>query len=198
LLRVRAPEVYRLADAAPTVDERNLILAAAFTGARISELFGLRWPHVELDAEPPCLVIAEQVYQGVRKERAKTRAGERETILAPAAVDAFRSQQIEGRHSDELIVFPAPAGGAWRASNFNRRRWQAIREAAGFPDLHFHDLRHVFTSHISNAGLPPALSQQVVGHSDERTHRRYTHAIPGTETLVVEALARAFPGRQAE
>lgn len=188
-------QVYKLADAAETADETNLILTAAFTGARISELFGLRWQNVHLDDEPPTLVIAEQVYQGVRKDRAKTPSGYRRIILAPPAADALRSQQVEGRNSEEGIVFPAPAGGPWRASNFNRRQWKAVREAADLPELHFHDLRHFYVSHVRNAGLAPAITEQLVGHNDERTHRSYTHAIPGTEQLVHDALTKAFPAR---
>jgi integrase len=185
-------QVYKLADAAESIDERNLVLTAAFTGARISELFGLRWQHVDLDGSPPALVIAEQVYQGVHKDRAKTPSGYREVILPPPAVDGLRSQQIEGRHSERGIVFPAPEGGYWRASNFNRRQWRAIREAATLPELHFHDLRHFYVSHVRNAGLPTSITEQLVGHSDERTHRGYTHAVPGTEQVIYEGLTRAF------
>lgn len=185
-------QVYKLASGAGSADERNLILTAAFTGARISELFGLRWPRVSLDADPPTLLIAEQVYQGERKERAKTPSGFRQIILAPPAVDALRSQQLEGRHSEAGIVFPAPRGDYWRASNFNRRQWRTIRDAAGLPELHFHDLRHFYLSHVRSAGLPTSITEQLVGHSDERTHRSYTHAIPGTEQVIYEALSRAF------
>jgi hypothetical protein len=32
----------------------------------------------------------------------------------------------------------------------------------------------------------------LAGHSDERTHRGYTHAIPGTSSLIRTALAQAF------
>jgi integrase len=59
-------------------------------------------------------------------------------------------------------------------SNFNRRRWDPIRKAAGLPGLHLHDLRHLYVSRIRDAGLSSALSEQLVGHSDERTHRGYT------------------------
>lgn len=179
-------QLHRLADTAPSVDERNLVLVAAFTALRISELFGLRWPNVSLDAEPETLVVAEQCYQGAVKERAKTPSGFRQIILAPAAAEALRSQQIEGRHSDPGIVFPAPEGGYWLPQNFNKRQWRQMRDHAGLADLHFHDLRHFYVSHIRNAGLPTAITEQLVGHADDRTHRAYTHPIPGTEPLIRE------------
>jgi hypothetical protein len=41
-------------------------------------------------------------------------------------------------------------------------------------------------------GLPNAITEQLVGHVDERTHRGYTRPIPGTEPLIRAALASAF------
>jgi integrase len=194
-------EVLSLAEKAGTVasvDEMNLVVAAAFTGARLGELHGLRWPNVDLTEGKESVVVAEQVYRGVQKERAKTPSGYRKIILGPEAAEALRSQQIEGRSSGLGLVFPSPSGAAWRASNFNRRRWQPIREAAGFPDLHFHDLRHFYVTYVrTTLGLSPALTEQLAGHSDERTHQHYTHATLEGETIIRSAMARAHQEAQA-
>jgi integrase len=42
------------------------------------------------------------------------------------------------------------------------------------------------------AHLPHALTEQLVEHVDERTHRGYTRPIPGTEPLIRRALGAAF------
>ena len=55
----------------------------------------------------------------------------------------------------------------------------ATPEAAGFPELHFHDLRHFHVSYVRAMGLPSAVTEQLVGHSDSKTHRTYTHALEG-------------------
>jgi integrase len=189
-------EVFKLANTAPvvaSVDEKNLIIAASFTGARISELFGLRWQNVDLTEGQETLIVAEQVYQGERKASAKTQSGHRAILLGPEAAETLRSQQVEGRSSDLGLVFPSPQGTAWRASNFHRRRWQPIREAAGLPELHFHDLRHFYVTYVrTTLGLPPALTEQLAGHSDERTHKAYTHATPEGERIIRAAMARAY------
>jgi integrase len=185
-------QVSKLGEKAPSVDERNLITVAAFTGARLGELHGLRWPNVDLTEGQESIVIAEQVYRGETKERAKTPTGYRKIILGPEAAEALRSQQIEGRSSGLGLVFPSPNGTAWQASNFHRRRWQGIREAAELPDLHFHDLRHFYVTYVrTSLGLAPALTEQLAGHSDERTHQHYTHATPEGETMIRAAMARA-------
>lgn len=185
-------QVFKLAGAAPCVDERNLIILAAFTGARISELFGLRWTSVDLTEGKESIIIAEQCYQGQRTDRAKTPSGFRKIILGPEAAEALRSQQVEGRHSDLGIVFPSPDGTYWRASNFNRRPWKTAREKAELVELHFHDLRHFYVTYIrTSLGLAPALTEQLAGHSDERTHRHYTQATDEGEQQIRTAMARA-------
>ena len=40
-----------------------------------------------------------------------------------------------------------------------------------------------------------ALTEQLVGHVDERTHRGYTRPIPGTEPIIRAALTAAFNSR---
>jgi integrase len=184
-------QVITLGDAAERADERNFVLVAAFAGLRASELFGLRWLNVDLAEDAETLIVAEQAYQGELKARTKTASGHRQIVLTPEAAEALRSQQIEGRSSDLGLVFPSPNGKAWRASNFNRRRWQPLRKTAGFPELRLHDLRHFYVSYIRATGLPSAITEQLVGHSDSKTHRGYTHAIPGTEAVIRAAYKAA-------
>ena len=92
----------------------------------------------------------------------------------------------------DRLVFPSPWGGHWLDTNFDRRICKRAREAAGMPTLRFHDLRYVYTSYVRNSGLPLAITEQLVGHQDDRTHRGYTRPIPGTEDVTREALDRAF------
>lgn len=193
-------QVRRLVDAAETPDERNLILIAAFTGARQGELFGLRWQNVSLEPEgAETVLIVEQAYQGEVVDSPKTASGRRLIPLGPNAAEAFRSQHVESQRPNPLgLVLPSAEGNVQRQSNFTRRVWTPLRERAGLPEVHFHDLRHFFISRVRNAGLPPAVTEQLAGHSDERTHRGYTHAIPGTEAATRAALAAAFAESEDE
>jgi integrase len=186
-------DFHRLAESAPGLDEHRMILVAAFTGLRISELFGLRWSNVNLNTEgAETLLVLEQVYKGKRVDRPKTPSGARKVPLSPPAVTALRAQHIEGRPSADGLVFPSPNGRPWHASNFNRRAWDPIRKAAGLPGLRFHDLRHFYVSRVRDAGLSSVLSEQLVGHSDERTHRGYTQPIEGQDAVIRAALTDAF------
>jgi integrase len=138
----------------------------------------------------------EQFYKGEHVPATKTRAGSREIVLSPAAAEAIReqsvAQQLDGRPNHAGLVFPAPGGGHWHDSNWHRRVWQQAREKAGLPEMKFHTLRYFFVSTVRSQGLASSITEQLVGHSDERTHRGYTRPLPGSEQTIREALRRAF------
>jgi integrase len=170
-----------------------MILVAAYTGARISELFGLRWENVDITEDGGALRIVEQFYRNERVDRPKTPTGAREVPFGKLVAGILREQAAEGRYSVHSLVFPSREGHYWHESNFNRRVWQKTRAAAGFgPDLKFHHLRHFYTTMMRSQGLPTAVTEQLVGHSDDRTHRGYTQQTDTYAQVVREASDRAF------
>jgi integrase len=189
-------DVERLAKAMPNRETSALVLFAAFSGARKSECFALRWTDVDLAPRKETVRIVRQYYKGELVEDTKTLAGAREILLAPRAARALHelsvAQQVDARPNPHGLVFPSPRGSYWRDSNFDRRIWQKARSKAKLPDLTFHTLRYFYISMVRAQGLPTALTEQLVGHVDERTHRGYTRPIPGTEPLIRAALAEAF------
>ena len=193
-------DVFRLAGAAvqvASIDEKNLVIVAAFAGGRRGELHGLRSPNVDLTDGHESVRFVEQSYRGERKERTKTRSSSRLVPLSPEASEALRSQQVEGRSSALGLVFPAPRGGPWAENNFHERRWQPIREAAGLSDLHFRDLRHHFVTYArTTLELAPSLTEQLAGHSDERTHQHYTHPTAEGNAIIRARMRRVYGEEQ--
>lgn len=187
-----------MADLAPTQNVRALVLAAAFTGIRKSEAFGLRWEDVDLTEGAERLVVRRQFYKGELVERAKSDAGNREVVLAPQAAAVLRElsvgQQLDDRPNPHDLVFPSPTGAHWLDTNFDRRVWKPLREQSGLPGLMFHTLRYFYVSHVRAQGLPSAITEQLTGHADERTHRGYSRPIAGMEAYIREELGRAFGG----
>src|ERR1044072_2462180 len=55
---------------------------------------------------------------------------------------------------------------------------------AGVTDLRWHDLRHAFGTRLAEAGCSEATIAELMGHTDPKTTRRYTH---GTERAKREA-----------
>lgn len=189
-------QLYALADSVKRLSDRNLILFAAFTGLRISEVFGLAWSSVSLAEDDEHVLVVQQYYKGELVSRAKTKAGNRQVTLGVEAADLLKQQtalqQIDSQPNAHALVFPAPEGGYWRDSNFNRRVWQRARATAGLPGLTFHGLRYFYTSHLRSLDLPSAVTHQLVGHTDEKTHQGYTRPIPGYEKVIRQALDGAF------
>jgi integrase len=177
----------------------RMIQFMAIAGTRPSETYGLRLPNIDLTPGAERVFIVEQVYQGARIDQTKTRAGSREVILAPTAAALLREQlaalMVDGYTDLEGPVFPSPKGTPWRASNFNRRVWQPTREAAGLPDLLLKTLRNFHISYVrGKSGLPASVTEQLVGHEDERTHRGYTRPVEGQQAMIRDGLDRAFGG----
>src|SRR5262249_53115977 len=136
-------QVHKLADAAPTSDDRNLILVAAFTGLRIGEAFGLGWENVNLNVGNETILVAEQGYQGELVPPPKPPSGFRQIPPAAAATEPLRPQQVERTRPNPLgLVFPSAEAPLKPQSTFTRRVWQATRKAAKPPQLVSHALRH--------------------------------------------------------
>ena len=189
-------EVDRLAAVMPTAETRALVLFASQTGFRKGECFALRWENVSLAEGDESARVVEPVHKGVLVPAAKTRAGSREVPLGPRVAAVLRelwlAQQVGGRPNPLGLVFPSPTGGRWLDTNFDRRVWKRAREEAGLPGLMLHTLRYYYVSYVRAQGPAAALTEQLVGHVDERTHQGYSRPIPGTEPLIRAALASAF------
>jgi integrase len=178
-------------------DERRFILMLAFTGARKSELWALRWPNVELTEDDGLIRLVERCYEGDVAERTKTSAGSREIPFGATVAAILREQASEGRDSPHGLVFPSPEGSYWLGQNFHKRVWKDARTRAGLPTLTLHDLRRFYTTMMRGQGLPTSVTEQILGHVDERTHRGYTQARPEDARLIREASDRAFRRKAA-
>jgi integrase len=140
-----------------------LTMAAMLTGARKSELLGLRWRDVDLDAGAATL--------------SRTKNGDRRTlVLLPQLVEAlrpFRGDRDRYVFGSVRSRFQAPASidSAWR---------DALARA-GVKDFKFHDLRHCCASYMAQAGIPLNVIAEVLGHRKLDMTRRYAHLTTQTK-----------------
>lgn len=97
------------------------------------------------------------------------------SVLAPL-VEAYM-----GAHDFEGRLFPWLQGDATPArqklvSDRLSRQWGRIFDAAGAPDLHFHDLRHEAISRIyERTTLTDVEVANITGHTDLRMLKRYAN-----------------------
>jgi integrase len=87
---------------------------------------------------------------------------------------------VLGKESDDL-VFTMPHGSALRLSNWRRAVFLPARSQAPIsPRFRIHDLRHTAASLMIQAGYPPKMLQEIMGHASiTTTLDLYGHLYPG-------------------
>jgi hypothetical protein len=165
---------------APTFGDTVRLLA--LTGARRSEIEGLRWDEVDLQ-------------RGVAMLPAHRSKTGRKTIPLGAPALAVLAQR-KGVAGDSAFVFPGLKGGEGPANALSKN-WQRVRKAAGLPGVRLHDLRHTLASFLVARGASLPVIGRVLGHTNAATTQRYAHlqADP-LRAIVDDATARfATPAR---
>jgi len=143
------------------------------TGLRRGEIIGLQAWDVQLRQAQ--FHVRRSVVRGVEGPP-KSKAS-RVVPMGPG-LQSFMETRLQGREGEDL-VFPGPSGGWWTPSQIRKPFGRAIA-AAGVPRIRWHDLRHSYASQLVIEGVPLAVVQQLLGHSDIRTTLRYAHLRPST------------------
>lgn len=82
-----------------------------------------------------------------------------------------------------LAHVPLPLTAEGLKSGFRR-----ARQAAGRPEVHFHDLRHSCATILLSLGTPLDVVRDVLGHTTIRTTERYAHAVVHRQRAALEGL----------
>lgn len=151
------------AKAAPNKKAGQLMLMAYYTGMRRSELFRLKWEHVNFEYGFINIVGEEQ-------EGPKSSRDERIPLSQPV-----RELLQEVEASDSLYVFPGK-DGINRLTDINKQV-NAIKKAANLPkDFRpLHGMRHTFASVAVSNGVPLSHVQKLLTHKDPTLTQRYAH-----------------------
>jgi integrase len=168
---LKADEATRLINAC-SEDFRRLIKAALMTGARYSELAGMK---VE-DYSPE----TRQIF--IRPS--KSGKGRHVPLTAEGA--ALFATCTDGKIGDDLI-FKRSDGVAWGKNYQVRPLLEANKVAKIAPAVGFHELRHTYASFLANAGADLLTISKLLGHADTRiTSRHYAHLCDKTLRNAVE------------
>jgi len=176
---------------------RVVILAAAMTGLRQSELLGLRWRHVDWVAQR---IRPRNTYvRGEHSEEGKSDLSTKRSV--PMADRLARvldgwSKRTEFRADKDLVFGHPQTGNALDRSKVTKRFQEACVDAKVHP-IRFHDLRHTFGTRLAASGRPMRMIQEFLGHADSKTTQIYTHYAPSEHE--VQMVNEAFePKAEAE
>ena len=178
-----------------------LFRLASHTGARRSELLGLRWSHVDVAAATISIASRRTRvgYTMVDRAGTKTAAGARVVDLdvdTVAALKRWRRAQTAERdawgsaHVESGYVFTDESGQPLHADHVANRFDRLVRKAS-VPTVRFHDLRHTHATLLLKAGVPVHVVAQRLGHSSPAlTLSIYSHVLPRQQSAAAVAFAR--------
>ena len=78
------------------------------------------------------------------------------------------------------------------------RGWREACEAAGIPDLFFHDLRRSAVRNMKRAGVQDKIAMQISGHKTRAVFDRYNIVDEGDIGSAGEKLERYFEQRKVD
>ena len=169
---------------------------AAYLGLRRSEICGLRWENVDLEAG--LLSIREvrtEVGGSVVLKSPKTRTSARRLgITGLQDLQQVLRRAWERRRSDdpkEWVVLRQD-GAPPKPDQLTRDLLTVVRRQ-GLPKISLHGLRHSFASVANSQGVPMFDISRTLGHSSMTvTSNIYTHLFDDTEAQALAAVARAI------
>jgi integrase len=195
----------KLIETARGHEDEALYLLALTTGMRQAELLGLRWQDVDL----------QNGFVSVRKslvfqsgdwslDEPKTKGSKRRIHLTSAADESFRvhknlqlQRQLEMGpvYQDHDLVFPTEIGTPRRGANVVYRSFRPLLQAAGLPQIRFHDLRHTAATLLLSQSVHPKVVSEMLGHSSVRlTLDTYSHVTPTMQQQATEAMESILAG----
>ena len=163
-------------------DQWPIVELALNTGLRRTELFTLRWDHIDFNVN--VLTIA------------KTKAGRARRVPMNSRVrELLRS--LSSRMKSEWVLPSATGETSLDSQNYMNRIFAPALKRAGIQDFHFHDLRHSFASRLVMKGVDIRTVQELLGHADIRMTLRYSHLSPAHLLDAVEKLAEKESGTRS-
>jgi integrase len=175
---------------------RGMILFGCYCGLRIGDAANLRWSNIDL-------VERKLSFEPQKTSRRKKPSERVLRIYLHDALVTYLEAALP--NSDEPLspIFPdlhgeITAGGNGLSHTFNRlmARAKVVGPASlaktgkgrRVRRLSFHSLRHSFVSQLANLEVSADLRKELVGHSSDSVHDRYTHLSFDLQRLAISKL----------
>ena len=168
----------------------NILLG--YTGLRWGEATALRLCDIDLvrrriDVRRAHADVGGHIVLGTPKSH------QARTVPIPRFLACELSELTDGKKPDDL-VFTTPGGHVLRLPNWRREAFLSARSQAGISArFRVHDLRHTAASLMIQAGYPPKMLQEIMGHASiTTTLDLYGHLYPGDMDRYADRLDTAI------
>lgn len=174
--------------------QKTVFMTLFYTGLRISELRGLKWSDVNLEAAT--IKVSRQVTSKV--------PGVGSIELSPKSKSSIRTIHIPTILKEQLLKWEADRkqkrsfrvswqvfGDMTYIHETGIRRWvKRVSESAGLDYIKLHELRHSYTTLLHNKKVPAKIVQEQLGHSSVQiTLDVYTHI---NDSDIKDAIDKVF------
>jgi integrase len=156
---------------------RLIIEICIATGTRISEVLGLTWRHVDLDAGT--IKIAQRVWHQ-EVDRPKSEGSKRHLGVGDL-VERLRAKAVEDGATPDSFVFQqkrAPGKALWDSGVRDALHQAAQAEGCDFPGLGPHSFRRANITWRQQVGGSAIEASKIAGHSDLEMTGEYTFVSP--------------------
>jgi integrase len=156
--------------------QRDVVTFALATGLRQSNVLGLEWSHVDLDAGH-AWVDADQSKNG-------------KPIAVPLNVTALEVLRRQlGKHARRVFTYAGKP-----LANANTRAWRRALKRAGIENFRWHDTRHTWATWHRQSGTPTHELQRLGGWRSSVMVERYAHLAPDHLAKAANRLDSLFGG----
>jgi integrase len=169
---------------------RGLILFGLYTGQRLGDISSLTWRNVDVERCELAFITRKTKRRQLvplagplQKYLEELNAGDDPAQpLFPNAIAVKRIGTLSNQFYDILVG----AGLAPKRSHKTTGKGRHARRS--FNEVSFHALRHTATSLMKNAGISPAIVQDLIGHDSPEVSAHYTHIEESAKRRAIAAL----------
>jgi integrase len=153
---------------------RSIVIMAALTRVRASELFALTWADVDFERER--ILIRRTFYRG-QVGPPKNPSSERAIPIGATLIAALRNCRSLGKANSLGLVFADASGNPYEPGNLASRVLQPVLKTLNLPSAGWRAFRKSVATALSELREPVRTAQQVLGHSSPNTTLAfYTHS----------------------
>ena len=156
---------------------KDIVTVALHTGMRRGEIFNLKW--FDLDFDRALIQVRN------------TKTTLNRVIPMNARVREVLNQQ---RRTSEFVFTSLKTGGRLKDV---KKAFNTARVEAGLPDFQLRDLRHSCATRLSDRGEELVTVAEILGHTDIRMTKRYSHGMQERKREALEKLV-SFSPRQRD
>ena len=175
-------EIDRLIHSCRQSQNKDLLVAVVLslsTGARQMEIWGLKWPEVDLNKGIAKLVETKK----------------RQIRVVPIQGYALELMKLRSkvRRIDTSLGFPSRVDPQ-KPFDF-RKAWASALRRADVKNFRWHDLRHSAASYLAMNGASTREIAEILGHKTLQMSMRYAHLTENHSTSLVRAMNEKMFGK---